>query len=82
MERTGKDSASTDLGHIWRSVAEEVYKQLFLENCSQIVLGKEHYRTTIILARCKMVEGEYVLYKILSQALFMVQQFLYASPYA
>ena len=39
-QRNGKDSASTDLGHIWRSVAEEVHKQLFLENCSQIVLER------------------------------------------
>ena len=37
-QRNGMNSASTDLGHVWRSVAREVHKKLFLENYSQIVL--------------------------------------------
>ena len=62
-QRNGMNSASTDLGHVWRSVAREVgernpSRKLFTDSAQD-----EYYRTTIVLARCKMVEGEYVSHK-------------------
>ena len=64
-QRNEMNSASTDLGYICRSGAREVRKGLLLEIFTYSAQD-EHYKTTIVLAKCKMMEGEYVLYKILS----------------